>query len=54
MCVLNSHWEQLYMYMTLDVTTLRGRGVVGNMGGILTLMLLVVMLTLQKNFKAVP
>ena len=59
MCVLNSHWEQLYMYMTLDVTTLRGRGMVGSIGGIrsiLTLTLLVVMLTLQKFdfFKAVP
>jgi len=48
MCVLNSHCEQLYMYMTLDVTTLRGRGMVGSIGGILTLTLLVVMLTLQK------
>jgi len=44
------------MYMTLDVTTLRGRGMVGSIGGILTLTLLVVMLTLQKFdffFKAV-
>ena len=41
------------MYITLDVTTLRGRGVVGSIGGILTLTLLVVMLTLQNiYFKA--
>eukprot|EP00093_Oithona_nana_P000433 00433.XXX_1146_1334_1 [CDS] Oithona nana genome sequencing. len=35
------------MYMTLPVTTLMGRGWVGSIGGILTL-LLELMLTLQK------
>lgn len=42
MWVLNSHCEQLYMYMTLDVATtaLSGNGAVGSIAGILTVLAL--------------